>query len=208
MSEFQTSGLGEEARKVPCKVIVPSRGGHGSNRPTVGLVQDNPADRMTGAHVVMLAGVLATRPDWDGVVCLVGERTVWAHLSAGEVVSFASFVSVALAQHLRAVAEDGFDAGLAVTLSRPERLAAELAQADVTPGRAWGALIGAELAASRPYWLGQEVVIVGDWPVEGFYARALEHQGVTPQKMTCFEAFEAGRQALSKAQSSNKSAKA
>ena len=175
---------------MPCKVIAPFA------REVPGMVQKSPAARATGAQVVMIAGLIADRPNWDGVICLVGPRTVWAHVSAGEVVSFASFVSVEVAEGLRAIAEEGFEDGLQATLSRPERLAGELAEADVTPGRAWGALLGAELAAARPYWLGQEVILVGDWPVEGFYAQALQNQGAMLQRMESGAAFDAGQAAL------------
>jgi len=55
------------------------------------------------------------------------------------------------------------DAALADSLSRPERLAAHLRQAEVAGDRAamTGHLLGAELAATRVYWLGQEVVVIG-----------------------------------------------
>ena len=43
-----------------------------------------------------------------------------------------------------------------------------------------GLLIGAELAAARPYWLGQNVAIVGASGIAGRYARALSVLGVTP----------------------------
>lgn len=190
MSILQTAGISGPVRKVPCKVIVPFTGD------VPGLIQDSPASRATGAQVVQIAGVIAGRPNWDGVICVVGPRTVWAHVSAGEVVSFASFVSVEVAEGLSAIAEEGFEDGLQATLSRPERLAGELAEADVTPGRAWGALLGAELAAARPYWLGQEVILVGDWPVQGFYAQALQSQGAMLQQVERDVAFDQGQAAL------------
>ena len=190
MSILQTAGLSGAARSVPCKVLAPFAG------EVPGLVQESPAARATGAQVVMIAGVIAERPNWDGVICVVGPRTVWAHVSAGEVVSFASFVSVDVAEGLQAISEKGFDDGLQATLSRPERLAGELAETDVTPGRAWGALLGAELAAARPYWLGQEVILVGEAPVDGFYERALQSQGAMLQRMESDAAFDAGQAAL------------
>ena len=42
-----------------------------------------------------------------------------------------------------------------------------------------GYLIGAELAAARPYWLGQDVVIAGAPALAQSYAMALATQGVT-----------------------------
>ncbi|SHJ31937.1 2-keto-3-deoxy-galactonokinase [Shimia gijangensis] len=190
MSELPTAKLGELTRKVPCKVIVPVAG------LVAGLVQESPADRATGAQVVLLAGVVAARPNWDGVVCLVGARTLWAHVSAGEVVSFSSFVTVQLAESLSVISKEGFDKGLDITLSRPEKLATELAQADVAPGRSWGALMGAELAATRPYWLGQEVVLIGEGTEAEFYAQAIARQGAMLQRARSSDVVTVGQHAL------------
>lgn len=190
MNTLQTADLSGPARSVPCKVIAPIQG------IVPGLVQASPASRASGDQVVQLAGVVAERPNWDGVVCLTGPRTVWAHVSAGEVVSFACFVTVSLAETLQALSDVRFEDGLQSTLSRPERLAGELAQADVSPGRAWGALIGAELAATRPYWLGQEVILVGDRPIAGFYAQALQGQGAMVQRVDVQAAYDKGQAAL------------
>ncbi len=85
-----------------------------------------------------------------------------------------------------------FDAALSDALSRPERLAARLfaIRAEglvhgLAPGaaraRLSGTLIGAELAAARPYWLGQRVALVGAAKLSATYARALATQGVTAQ---------------------------
>lgn len=192
MTVLPTAALGEVARQVPCKVIVPFDG------IVAGLKQAAPADRATGAQVVLLAGAVSGRSNWDGVVFLVGERTIWAHVSAGEVVSFASFISLGLAGVLGLEVDGGVNDGAEVTLSRPERLAAELAGHDITPGRALGALIGAELAATRPYWLGQEVLLVGQGQGQGskLYADALARQGAMLQQLDHDETFAAGQAAL------------
>ena len=49
------------------------------------------------------------------------------------------------------------------------------------PARLSGLLIGAELAAMRPYWLGQSVALVGDPRLNALYASALKAQGVPCQ---------------------------
>jgi 2-dehydro-3-deoxygalactonokinase len=49
---------------------------------------------------------------------------------------------------------------------------------DVCRARLSGILIGAELAAARPYWLGQEVVVAGA-PASAESTPALATQGVT-----------------------------
>ena len=42
-----------------------------------------------------------------------------------------------------------------------------------------GLLIGSELAAARPYWLGQQVAIIGADDLSQAYATALAAQGVS-----------------------------
>lgn len=164
-----------------------------------GLVQKTPPDLMQGQET-RIAGLLADQPDFDGVICVTGARSVWAHVSAGEIVSFRSFMSVevfgllAARSGLAAAFDGGWDAdafaaALDETLSRPERGAGLLASVAVLHGlgalgmggaaaRVAGALLGQELAAARPYWLGRDVALIGEggWPAR--YATALELQGV------------------------------
>ncbi|PIE14030.1 MAG: hypothetical protein CSA70_02380 [Rhodobacterales bacterium] len=132
-----------------------------------------------------IAGFLLAHPNWDGVAVVVGDPTHWAQISADEVVSFQSFLTLRIAAALGARgAVDGGGrvdgAAMAETLSRPERLAAHLASAEIggAPGAALGHLIGAELGAARPYWLGQQVVVLGTGAMAAAYAAALEAQGV------------------------------
>jgi 2-dehydro-3-deoxygalactonokinase len=167
-----------------------------------GIRQNTPADVMRGEET-QIAGFLALNPHWDGVICLPGTHTKWVLVSAGEVISFQTFMTgelfTALTRHsvLRhTVAAHGWqDAAfldaLSDTLSKPERIAARLfslrAEAllhglDGTSARARlsGYLIGSELAAARPYWLGQQIAVIGAQPVAGYYRQALEVQGVRP----------------------------
>jgi 2-dehydro-3-deoxygalactonokinase len=164
-----------------------------------GVSQDHPADVMRGEET-QIAGFLHLNPGWDGILCLPGTHTKWVHLSAGEIVSFQTvmtgelFATLSTQTVLRhSVGADGWDdaafaESLADTLSRPERLAGRLFSLRAnsllhgqTPqtGRARlsGLLIGAELAATRPYWLGQQVAIVGAGTVARLYQTALAAQG-------------------------------
>ncbi|RMH43370.1 MAG: 2-dehydro-3-deoxygalactonokinase [Alphaproteobacteria bacterium] len=182
-----------------------------------GLRQRRPhADVMRGEET-QIAGFLAAHPGFDGVICLPGTHAKWAEVSAGEVTSFATFMTgelfAALSRHtvLRHSLGDGnggggnggggtpepwddaaFDAALAETLSRPERLARALFSIraeDLVAGlpaataraRLSGCLVGAELAAARPWWLGRAVAIVGAPGLAARYARALDAQGVRPR---------------------------
>ena len=74
-------------------------------------------------------------------------------------------------------------------MSRPQAVAAQLFAlragslvADLPPAEARsrlsGLLIGTELAAARPYWLGRNVAIIGADIVAGLYADALTKQGL------------------------------
>lgn len=164
-----------------------------------GLKQPTPADVMRGEET-QIAGFLARNPGWDGVLCLPGTHTKWAQISAGEVVSFQTFMTgelfalLAKTSVLRhSVGGAGWDdAAFATavedTISRPERLAARLFSlrardllegTDPATARAQlsGQLIGAELAAARPYWLGQQIAIVGGDTQAALYRDALAAQG-------------------------------
>ncbi|SFB04885.1 2-dehydro-3-deoxygalactonokinase [Poseidonocella pacifica] len=165
-----------------------------------GLKQTSPADVMRGEET-QIAGFLALHPGWDGVICLPGTHTKWAHLSAGEVVSFQTFMTgdlfAAISGHTvlrHSVGTEGregtdFDDAVEEIMTRPERLASRLfglrAQGlleGLDPAAATaalsGMLLGAELAAARPYWLGQQIAILGANSLAQRYARALALQHV------------------------------
>lgn len=166
-----------------------------------GLSQSAPPDVMRGEET-QIAGHLAAHPQWDGILCLPGTHCKWVHASAGEVISFRTFLTGELfallsthsvLRHSTAGADfdrSAFAEAVSDTLSRPETLAARLfslraddllhgTPAPQTRARLSGLLIGAELAAARPYWLGQEVVIVGSEATAPLYLSALAAQGVT-----------------------------
>lgn len=164
-----------------------------------GVRQLDPADVMRGEET-QIAGYLASHPDYDGVICLPGTHTKWAHISAGEIVSFRTamtgeiFALLSKQSVLRHSVGAGWNAdafalGVDQSLSRPEALAAALfslrAEAllkglnnDAARARLSGLLIGAEMAAMRPYWLGRQMVIVGDAKLAQAYKSALETQAV------------------------------
>ncbi|TNF65014.1 MAG: 2-keto-3-deoxy-galactonokinase, partial [Rhodobacteraceae bacterium] len=174
------AGLDIAPRPVPCPPLAPTT--HVPGVPGVAAIpplsQADPAALSRGAEVA-LAGYLALHPRWDGVILVCGPETLWAHCSAGEVVSFVTFLTPQLCAALGVGSTPGeaFDAALSQTLSRPEALARHLASARAAgTGQEAAHLIGAEIAAAKPYWLGQDVVILGD--DTGAYAAALAAQGV------------------------------
>ncbi len=194
-------------RSVPCAPVepdtmveVPTADPRISLRIVPGLCQSAPADVMRGEET-QIAGFLARHPGWDGVLCLPGTHSKWAQLSAGEVVSFQTFMTGELFALLggqsvlrHGIAAEGWDdaafrQGLEDAQARPERLAAQLFRlraetllrdlgGTAARARLSGLLIGAELAAARPYWLGQEVVVIGASEVAEAYRAALATQGL------------------------------
>ncbi|HMO06534.1 MAG TPA: 2-dehydro-3-deoxygalactonokinase [Paracoccaceae bacterium] len=179
-----------------------------------GLRQDRPAEVMRGEET-QIAGALALNPRFDGVLCLPGTHCKWAHVSAGEVVSFRTamtgelFALIAGQSVLRhSMGGEGwddaaFDAALSDAMTSPGGFAARLfgirAEALLTglaPGaaraRLSGLLIGMELAAMRPWWLGQPVAVLGAPRLAGLYARALAAQGTAPSHVDATAATLAG----------------
>ncbi len=163
-----------------------------------GLKQATPPDVMRGEET-QIAGFLAGHQNWDGVLCLPGTHTKWVQISAGEVISFRTFMTgemfdlLCVQSVLKHSVGEGWDdaafaEAVADTLSKPENLAGRLfglRAADLLQGqdkaiaraRLSGLLIGAELAATRPYWLGQQLAIIGADEVSKIYAQALQQQG-------------------------------
>ncbi|MCG6902529.1 MAG: 2-dehydro-3-deoxygalactonokinase [Rhodobacter sp.] len=167
-----------------------------------GVCQNAPADVMRGEET-QIAGYLAQNPDFDGILCLPGTHSKWVHVSAQEIVSFRTFMTGEMFALLsnqsvlrHSVGGDGWDddafaEALDSSLSRPEALAGRLfglradqllhqQTPDTARARLSGLLIGAELAAAKPYWLGQPVVLIGATGLAQRYATALRAQGVVP----------------------------
>ena len=184
-----------------------------------GLKQTQPADVMRGEET-QIAGALRLLPGYDGVLCLPGTHSKWVHISAGEVVSFQTFMTgemfalLSEASVLRhGMQGDGwdnaaFDAAVTDALSRPERLGARLFSlraegliAGLSPqaarARLSGLLIGTELAAAKPYWLGQRVTLIGAEKLAAAYARALAAQGIEAGHLSVTDCTLAGLASLS-----------
>ncbi len=164
-----------------------------------GVSQSKPADVMRGEET-QIAGYLAQNPGFDGVICLPGTHTKWAHISAGEIVSFRTFMTGELFSLLsersvlrHGISSDGWDGAAFAeaiddAMARPQTLAADLfsirasALLESLPpatarARLSGFLIGLELAGARPYWLGQHVILIGAETLSNLYSAALMAQG-------------------------------
>ncbi|GLS85985.1 2-keto-3-deoxy-galactonokinase [Cypionkella aquatica] len=170
-----------------------------------GLSQSKPADVMRGEET-QIAGALALLSNFDGVFCLPGTHSKWAHVSAGEVVSFQTFMTgemfALLSQHsvlrhgMGGEGEDdaAFAEGLADAMARPEKISARLftlraegllhgLSPAAARARLSGLLIGLELAAAKPYWLGQRIALIGAAALSTRYADALQAQGAASETL-------------------------
>ena len=178
-----------------------------------GLKQTQPADVMRGEET-QIAGALALHPAFDGAVCLPGTHSKWCQISAGEVVSFQTFLTgemfALLSEQsvLRHGLSDGwdeaaFDAGVAEGMARPERMLAQLFRlraegliaglpGDAARARLSGLLIGAELAAAKGWWLGLPILLIGSARLSALYARALAAQGASARSLSATDCTIAG----------------
>ena len=168
-----------------------------------GMKQVAQPDVMRGEET-QVAGFLRGQPKFDGVLMMPGTHSKWAHISAEEIVSFQTFITgemyallarQSVLKHSVAVKgwdDAAFEAALSEAISRPESVAATLfglraaslvgdQSAEVARARLSGLLIGLELAATRPYWLGQNLAIIGAPEVVEVYAKALSLQGLKAQ---------------------------
>ena len=182
-----------------------------------GIRQGSPTDVMRGEET-QIAGLLATEPGFDGIACLPGTHTKWAEISAGEIVSFRTFMTGELfallseKSVLRHSVGEGWDDGaftdaVGEALSKPEMLAARLfsiraegllngAAPGAARARLSGLLVGAELAAARPYWLGRDIALVGAPSLTRVYDAALRLQGAAPRSLDGGAMTRAGLAAL------------
>ena len=207
----------QEAPYAPCPTLPPS--GERASRVTTkdprievyllpGIKQMSPPDVMRGEET-QIAGFLSRNPQYDGVLCLPGTHSKWVHISAGEVVSFQTFMTgelfallckeSVLRHNIGATGwnDEMFTNAIDDAISRPAAIAAKLfalrAQSliatlppEAARARLSGLLIGLELAAARPYWLGAQVAVLGDTEVAQAYCTALTAQG-SPVTVTSTE---------------------
>ena len=174
-----------------------------------GLRQDNPADIMRGEET-QIRGFLSIFSNFDGIICLPGTHTKWVHVSAGEVISFRTFMSGELFNLLskysvlkHSVKSDDwndkeFRSAVSESISNPQKIFSDffklradhlLKQVEQSElkSKLSGYIIGVELAGAKPYWLGQNVVILGNDNLSKIYKTALEGQGIFAQEIDATE---------------------
>ena len=179
---------GEASQPVPAAIMP-------ATLPLTALTQARPQGYLDAPARLRIAGAVTARTNWDGVICLpMAAVTHWCQISADEVVSFQSALTPMLARTLGA-AQTADPEALADTMSRPERLSLHLRSAGLAGAAeaVAGHLLGAELAAMRPYWLGQQVIVIAQ---SGLYSEALASQGVPVALVPPHEAARDGLLAL------------
>ena len=165
-----------------------------------GIMQKSPPDVMRGEET-QIAGYLSKNPDFDGIICLPGTHTKWVHISAGEIVSFKTFMTGEIFLSLSersilksSVQSNDFDPtsfleAFEDTYSNPALLSSKLfglRAADLLENTSTkflksklsGYLIGSELAGAKSYWLGQNIVMIGNNDLCVLYEKALEKLGL------------------------------
>jgi len=182
-----------------------------------GVMQKSPADVMRGEET-QIAGFLAVNPKFFGTVCLPGAHTIWAQISAGEIVSFRTFMTGELFSLLGTQSvlrhsvsgagwsDEAFSEACSDAMSAPQQVASrlfglragslvnDLGQAEAR-ARLSGYLIGMELAGARGYWLGQDLVLIGDPALTKLYGDALLQQGAPSRAISGNEMTLAGLKA-------------
>lgn len=165
-----------------------------------GIKHMDPPDVMRGEET-QIAGFLSQNPDFNGTLCLPGTHCKWVHIAAEEIVSFktvmtgemyALITEQSLLRHGMDHAWDdaAFLEAASTTLTHPEQLVGRLfqirandllngAQPGCARAQVSGYLIGSEMAATRSYWQGQEVVVIGASGVATCYLGALKAQGIS-----------------------------
>lgn len=173
------------------------------------LLQKDPLTITDGEELV-LAGLIARQPQFDGIVIFpAAASTLWVHISAEEVVSMRRFATGALFSALfegEMTMSTSVLEALSDAMSRPELVALKLSslqtsvmlatpEAAQAPAEATALLIGQELAATRAYWLGQPVMLIGSEALCAPYITALEAQFVPVTRGAPDSFFEAGVEA-------------
>ena len=165
-----------------------------------GIMQTSPPDVMRGEET-QIAGYLSKNPDFDGIICLPGTHTKWAHISANEIVSFKTFMTgeIFLSLSERSILKTSlqskdFDStsfleAFEDTYSNPALLSSKLfglRAADLLENTSTkflksklsGYLIGCELAGAKSYWLGQNIIMIGNNDLCILYQKALKKLGI------------------------------
>lgn len=164
-----------------------------------GLMQSEPADVMRGEET-QIAGYLAERPNFEGVICLPGTHTKWVEVTGNTITGFKTFMtgevfgllsSQSVLRH--SVSNDGLDEGaflsaLEATLENPNRVASGLfsirskallnnVAGTTLRSELSGYLLGLELGNVRQDLMNKETVLIGEARLVQLYRIGLKLLG-------------------------------
>jgi 2-dehydro-3-deoxygalactonokinase len=164
-----------------------------------GIKQHYPADIMRGEET-QIAGFLKVNPEFDGIVCLPGTHIKWAKVSKYKVEKFTTFMTGELFDVIsvntllsHSIGDNGwhqssFEKGIMNGFKNPSLIAAETfslraesilngVDSKNTRSKLSGLLIGIELHATKNYWQGNKVIIIGSEVLIKHYSKALQLVG-------------------------------
>lgn len=166
-----------------------------------GIKMTHPSPDVMRGEETQVAGLLASFPEFDGLVCLPGTHTKWAVVGSGMISSFRTFMTGELFDILSrhsllrhsvdpsAWDEGSFASAVKLGMSNPGSISAHLFSIRsesllrglgpaAAASRLSGLLIGAELASVRHLRSGGELVVLGSGKAGSAYRSALRVAGV------------------------------
>jgi len=188
-----------------------------------GVSQSDPADVMRGEETQIL-GLLAQRPDFNGIVCLPGTHSKWVKVSSGEITLFRTWMTgelfEVLSQHTvlqhsvnkNAWCEESFATSARSMLQSNEQILGSLFSTrasdllhqtgkDESTAALSGRLIGAECREALE-WLPEThepIVLIGSEELTRLYSVVIEQAGRSTDQLDVASATLSGLQAVSSA---------
>ncbi|WP_197410719.1 2-dehydro-3-deoxygalactonokinase [Devosia epidermidihirudinis] len=186
-----------------------------------GVCQKNGNDNVMRGEETQLLGLASLRPGFSGVVCMPGTHSKWAQLSGTKIDHFSTAITGEMFEVLRThsvlrhslagdldgpARADGFAAGAAAGLERPEQLLGQLFQVragsllsgrtpDWCAGFLSGLLIGTEIGSNRHLIGEAPVPLIGSAPLCALYAQVLGMIGAKGETQDATEVVLAGLKA-------------
>jgi len=186
-----------------------------------GVCQKHGGENVMRGEETQLLGLASTMPGYSGLVCMPGTHSKWALLDGTKIEHFTTAMTGEMFELLKThsvlrhslngdldgtARDDGFAAGAADGLDRPQDLLGQLFRvraSSLVSGRepAWcagylsGLLIGTEIAANRDQIGSAAVPLIGSPALCGLYAQVLQMAGATGQPVDATEVVLAGLKA-------------
>ena len=165
-----------------------------------GLKQNDPPDIMRGEETQAL-GIITKYNNFDGVVCFTGTHSKWVQIVGNEIISFETFMTGELFQIIsqysilkKSISSANFNKSLAIEYAmisflEPQKFSKKLFElrarnliqnlnSSKISSAISGLTIGLEIAGSRKFWMGNDVILVGTSPMVDIYQAILKKQKI------------------------------